>query len=242
LIQDRFEILEIDEVRPEDIIEAAINDEAISIAYTYTEPTIFYEFALDTAELAHNKKLKNVFITNGFINKEPLERILPYIDAVNIDLKFFNEDQYKKVCHGALKPVLETINFLKQNKKWIEITTLIIPSFNDDEQQLTKIAEYIASLDTSIPWHVTAFFPANQLINIDSTKSDMLFNARKIGYKCGLENVYCGNIYANEAENTYCPACKKIVIERRGYRISSINIKDSKCEFCHRTIPGRYDR
>ena len=240
-IQNRVEIPEFDEVSPRDIIKAAEDFKSKTIAYTYTEPTIFYEFAMDVAELAHKKNLKNVFITNGYINRQPLERISPFLDAVNIDLKFFDNELYKKVCHGTLKPVLETIEFLKEQNKWIEITTLIIPGFNDDKQQLTQIAQYISSLDVNIPWHVTAFFPANKLIDVDSTESNLLFKAREIGFKCGLKNVYCGNIDSNEVENTYCPACKRVVIERSGYKVISVNIKDSKCEFCNQAISGRYE-
>ena len=241
-IKNRTEMLEISEVCPEDVVEAARDSKAKTIAYTYTEPTIFYEFAMDVAKLAQKRKIKNVFITNGFINKEPLELIMPLLDAVNIDLKFFDEQMYKKICHGALRPVLETIKLLKANKKWIEITTLIIPGLNDDSQQLTQIAKFISSLDIDIPWHVTAFFPANKLIDIDATGKHVLLKARKIGLQCGLKNVYCGNVYADEAENTYCAACKRMLIERSGYGVININIKNSKCEFCHQDIPGRYDK
>ena len=240
-IKNRVEMFEVNEVKPEDIIKVAINNKAKTIAYTYTEPTIFYEFALDTARLAHKRKLKNVFITNGFINKKPVEKIIPFLDAVNIDLKFFDDKLYEKMCHGTLKPVLETIRLLKANNKWIEITTLIIPGFNDDSQQLTQIAKFISSLDVSIPWHITAFFPANQLVDVDATEGNLLFKAREIGFKYGLKNVYCGNIGSNEAENTYCPACKRVVIERNGYKVISVNMKDSKCEFCNQAISGRYE-
>ncbi len=241
-IQNKANAFEADSLSPEDIVEAAQKNKVKTIAYTYTEPTIFYEFALDTAELAHKRELKNVFVTNGFINKEPLEKIMPFLDGANIDLKFFKDEIYKKVCSGALEPVLKTIESLKANKKWVEITTLIIPGYNDDSRQLTQIAKYIVALDVNMPWHVTAFFPTYRMTDVEPTSRRMLFKAREIAFKCGLKNVYCGNVYADEAENTYCPACERAVVERSGYRVTGLNIKGSKCKYCGEAISGRFDK
>jgi pyruvate formate lyase activating enzyme len=239
-IQNRIDVLEADKIEPEDIIEAAQRRKAEIIAYTYTEPTIFYELAYDTAELAQSKGLKNVFVTNGYINKKPMEKIIPFLDAANVDLKFFNDDLYRKICSGSLEPVLKTIELLKQHKKWVEVTTLIIAGYNDDKEQLRQIAKFISSIDQEMPWHVTAFFPANKLTDVDLTAKRTLLKAREIGLSCGLKNVYCGNVFSDDAENTYCPSCKKAVIERRGYEILNLKLENGKCGFCKEPIAGRF--
>lgn len=239
-IQNRINPLDATRVEPEDVVNSAMKEKAKSIAYTYTEPTIFYEFAYDTAELAAKKGLKNVLISNGYINKEPLETIMPFIDAANIDLKFFSDDLYRQVCSGSLQPVLDTIKLLKKHGVWVEVTTLIIPGYNDDNGHLSKIAKYIAEIDEEIPWHVSAFFPTFKMTDIEPTARRVLFRAREIGLSSGLKYVYCGNVYADEAEDTYCQGCKKIVINRSGYQLTGYHIKDSKCEFCQQPLAGEF--
>jgi pyruvate formate lyase activating enzyme len=220
------------DISPEEIVTAAIENDCKSIAYTYTEPTIFYEYAMDTAKIAKEKGIKNIFVTNGFINPEPVKEIAPYLDAANIDLKSFNDAFYKKVIGGRLQPVLDSIRLYKELGIFLEITTLIIPGKNDSKEELTKIAEFIASLDNNIPWHVSRFHPMYKMNNIEITPEKTLLNAIKIGKKAGLKHIYAGNLPGNDFESTYCPECNAKIIERYGFNIDKVNIKESKCIFC----------
>lgn len=225
-------------LKPENIVKDALGHGAKSISYTYTEPTIFYELAYDSAKLAHEKGLKNNFVTNGYITPEPLKAISPYLDAANVDLKFFDDDLYKRVCGAHLEPVLKTIKLMKKLGIWVEVTTLVIPGLNDSQEHLEKIAEFLVSLDKGIPWHISAFFPTYKMTDKNPTSIDTLHKAREIGLKKGLRYVYCGNIPHNEGENTYCYNCHKLIIGRLGYKIEEYHIKDSKCIFCQAEIDG----
>ncbi|HSQ84928.1 MAG TPA: AmmeMemoRadiSam system radical SAM enzyme, partial [Desulfobacterales bacterium] len=178
------------EFTPEDIIQNAITNRCQSIAYTYTEPTIFFEFAYETAKVAHKKGLKNLFITNGYISTEALEEISPYIDAANIDLKSMNNTFYREVCGAKLQPILDNIKLYYELGIWIEVTTLIIPGHNDDPEELKKTAEFIRNIDATIPWHVTGFHPTYKLNDIPPTPVETLRKAVEIGRKAGLEYVY----------------------------------------------------
>jgi pyruvate formate lyase activating enzyme len=224
------------EISAEEIVKQAKNCNAGSIAYTYTEPTIFYEYALDIAKLAHKNGLKNVFVTNGYISKEPLEEIAPYIDGVNIDLKGINERFYSDICSAHLQPVLDTINIYVNLDIWIEITTLIIPDYNDDEKELKKIATFIYDINPCIPWHVTGFYPTYKLINSIPTPLSTLEKAASIGKETGLDYIYLGN--RNSGEDTYCPNCQKLLIKRSGFNIHHNYIDSGKCIFCHNQISG----
>ncbi len=226
-------------VSSRDVVDEAVRCKAESISYTYTEPTIFFEFAYETARLANSKGLKNIFVTNGYMLKEPLKYIKPYLDAANVDLKFFDDNLYRKVCGGSLEPVLETIRLMKELGIWLEVTTLIIPGYNDSREQLKKIADFLVSVDRNIPWHVSAFYPAFKMTDIAPTSPETLYMARDIGLEKGLKYVYCGNIASREEENTYCPACGKLLVERRGYNLVSYNIKDSACVYCRNRIEGK---
>lgn len=223
---------------PEEIVNCALKDKALSISYTYTEPTVFYELAYETAKLAHEKNLKNTFITNGYINAEPLKYISPYLDAANVDLKFFDDDLYKKVCSGRLEPVKDTIKLMKGLGIWLEVTTLIIPELNDSEETLGRIAGFLAGVDKNIPWHISAFFPHYKMIDRPPTSIDIIHKARRIGLDRGLKHVYGGNIPYDEGENTYCHSCHKLIIKRAGYEIKEYHIRDSKCIFCGAEIEG----
>ncbi|MCK5305972.1 MAG: AmmeMemoRadiSam system radical SAM enzyme [Candidatus Omnitrophica bacterium] len=225
-------------VSSRDVVDEAARCKAESISYTYTEPTIFFEFAYETACLANSKGLKNIFVTNGYMLKEPLKYIKPYLDAANVDLKFFDDNLYRKVCGGSLKPVLETIRLMKELGIWLEVTTLIIPGYNDSKEQLKKIADFLVSVDRNIPWHVSAFYPAFKMTDTAPTSPETLYMARDVGLVEGLKYVYCGNIDSGEEENTYCPDCGKLLIERRGYNLVSYNIKDSACIYCRNKIDG----
>lgn len=179
---------------PEEIVQAAIDNDCQSISYTYTEPTIFFEFAYDCAKLARTKGLKNVFVTNGYSNPEPTRMIAPYLDAANIDLKSFSDDYYKKYCGGRLQPVIDTIKLMRKLKIWIELTTLIIPGLNDSDEELTKIASFIKEVGADIPWHVSAFRPMNKLLDRPATPRETVLKAREIGLEAGLKYVHTGNI------------------------------------------------
>jgi len=222
---------------PDEIVEAAIQNNCKSISYTYTEPTIFFEFAYDCAKIAHEKGIKNVFVSNGYTGKEAVRLIAPLLDANNIDLKG-SDKFYRDVCGARLEPVKETIRLMKELGVWVEVTTLVIPDLNDSEKDLTDIAEFISSVDTAIPWHVTQFYPTYKLLDKPRTPVSKLRWAREIGFKAGLKYVYEGNVPGEGGENTYCPSCKKILIERVGYCISANLIKNSRCPKCNALIEG----
>lgn len=222
---------------PDEIVEAAIQNNCKSISYTYTEPTIFFEFAYACARLAREKGLKNVFVSNGYTGKEAIRLIAPFLDANNIDLKG-SDKFYRDVCGARLEPVKETIRLMKELGVWVEVTTLVIPDLNDSEKDLTDIAEFISSVDAAIPWHVTQFYPTYKLLDKPRTPVSKLRWARELGFKAGLKYVYEGNVPGEGGENTYCPSCKKILIERVGYCISANLIKNSRCPKCNALIEG----
>lgn len=224
---------------PEQIVKLAQNYQCKSIAYTYTEPTIFLEYALDTARLAHEQGIKNVFVTNGYITPEALQSAYTAIDGANIDLKSFDEKQHQKLCGAKLQPVLESIQLYHELGVWVEVTTLVIPHYNDSEEELTKIAQFISTIDPGIPWHVTQFYPTYKLINEPRTPIETLQKARDIGKRAGLRYVYTGNIPGDEGENTYCYKCGELLIQRMGYLIQANHITDdSLCPSCGSEIDG----
>ncbi len=223
---------------PDDIVSLAKQHGCTSISYTYTEPTIFYEYACDTAKLASAEGLKNVFVTNGYITEEPLHEISPYLDAANIDLKSFAEGFYKKICGAKLQPVLDAIKLYRELKIWIEITSLIIPTHNDSLTELEQIAAFITSLGVEIPWHITAFHPTYNLTDQPRTPVATLIRARDIGRRAGLRYVYVGNVPGEEGENTYCYACGTLLIERYGFSILRNNLNGAQCPKCQATIDG----
>lgn len=194
LTQRDISEFEISEVTPKKIIEEAINSTCPSISYTYSEPFISYEYVLEIAKLAHGKGLKNILVTNGYVNKKPFEKIAEYIDAMNIDLKTFNEKTYETYCGGKLKPILDTIKLAHKKKIHVEITTLVIPGLNDSENELKAIAKFIADIDKNIPWHISRFFPMHKLKNREITPISTLEKASEIGKKAGLKFVHLGNI------------------------------------------------
>ncbi|MEM4397939.1 MAG: AmmeMemoRadiSam system radical SAM enzyme [Candidatus Woesearchaeota archaeon] len=228
------------EKNPEQIIKEAISMNAKSIAMTYNEPSIFYEYAYDVCVLAKKNNLKTVFVSNGYINKEPIDKIQPYLDAINIDLKSFSDEFYKKICGAKLQPVLDSIKYYHEKNIWVEITTLIIPEENDTDEELTKIAEFIASVDKNIPWHISRFHPDYLMTEKSFTSSTTLERAYKIGKKAGLKYIYIGNIPGNTYENTYCPKCKKLLIKRYGFQILENKIKNNKCFYCDEKISGYF--
>jgi pyruvate formate lyase activating enzyme len=217
---------------PEQIVREALHNDCASIAYTYTEPTIFAEFALDVMKLAREQGLKNVWVSNGYTTKEALETVAPYLEAANIDLKFFNDETYWRICGCHLAPILETLKLYKKLKIWLEITTLIIPGQNDDEKQLTDIAEFIVKeLGVNTPWHISRFFPTYKMNAVSPTPEATIKQAYEIGKKAGLKYIYAGNTLSDGMENTYCPKCGQVVIKRFGYDIERLDDK-GKCKNC----------
>ena len=224
---------------PEEIIRRAISTGCLSISYTYTEPTIFYEYAYDTAVLARQAGLKNVFVTNGYITAEALGHIRPYLDAANIDLKGFSEKFYREVVHASLAEVLASIREYKRLGIWIEITTLIIPGWNDSEEELAGIARFIAGeVGVETPWHVTQFYPTYHLTDRSRTPVETLRRAREIGLEAGLRYVYEGNVPGEGGENTYCPHCGKLLILRHGFTIQDYRLQAGACPSCATPIDG----
>lgn len=240
LPRDRGGMIMGEPVSPERIVAAAKEARCISISYTYTEPTIYFELAYDTARLAVQAGLKNVFVTNGYITPEALETIRPYLHAANIDLKGFTEDFYKKICGARLQPVLDAIKLYKKLGIWIEITTLVIPGHNDSEPELKQIAEFVRSVGQDVPWHVTRFHPTYKLLDQPRTPLATLQSARRIGLEAGLRYVYEGNI-PGEGEETVCWSCKKTLVKRTGFFVEENRIKDGKCPDCGVNIDGVWE-
>jgi len=222
---------------PEQVVQSAKATGCATIAYTYTEPTIFFEFAYDTAAIAHREGIKNVFVSNGYMSAEAAHQIAPHLDAINIDVKAFTSKFYKEVCGARLEPVLETVQRMKDLGVWVEITTLIIPGLNDSKEELQEIARFIKSVGREVPWHVTAFFPTYQMIDRPPTPVTTLRLAREIGITEGLRYVYEGNV-PDAGENTYCHGCKAVVIERSGFRFVHNRLQDGKCPACGQITDG----
>ncbi len=224
-------------VRPEQVVRAAIENKCRSISYTYTEPTIFFEYALECARLSSEKGLRNVFVTNGYMTVDALSLIAPYLGAANVDLKFFNNASYNRICSARLDPVLDSIRLMKEMGVWVEITTLVIPGENDSDGELNAIAGFISSVDKNIPWHVSRFHPDYQYAEYKLTPETSLKKAFEIGSKNGLKYVYAGNVYG-WGTDTHCAACGKTLIKRDGFAVSNISIKDNKCVFCDEPVAG----
>jgi len=221
------------EILPEKIVEMAIQHHCPSISYTYTEPTVFLEFALDTMKLAKKRGLRNCWVSNGSISKETLELIFPYLDAINVDIKGASEEFYSDYCKARLGPVLDALLFLKKKKIWIEITTLVIPEAVN-EKVFTKIANFIKKeLGEETPWHISRFFPeiSWKLRHLYSTPIDLVQKGCDIGIATGLKYVYGGNVPGLASEDTYCPKCHKKMIDRTGYSIERFD-KNGKCSSC----------
>ncbi|MDP6685935.1 MAG: AmmeMemoRadiSam system radical SAM enzyme [Candidatus Omnitrophota bacterium] len=223
-------------ISPEEIVNEAEKNKCKSISYTYTEPTIFFEYAYDTAKLAKQKGLLNIFVTNGFMTKQALETIRPYLDACNVDLKSFRGDFYKKICQARLEPVLDSIKTMKGLGIWVEVTTLLVPGENDSDKELKDIAEFIAGVGLEVPWHISRFHPDYKYMDSISTPVESLERASEIGKKAGLRYIYLGNVI--EGNNTYCHNCGELLIKRVGFDITSYKVKENKCPKCNTVIDG----
>jgi len=184
----------VNEVTPDRLVEMAISERCPSISYTYTEPTVFFEYAIDTSRIAHGHGLKNIFVTNGYMTREAADFAAPYLDAANVDLKSFRDEFYRRHCKARLAPVLDTIRNLVARSVWVEVTTLIIPGENDSDEELTDIARFLKGVSAEIPWHVTRFHPDYRLLGTEATPSTTVERARQIGLAEGLVNVHTGNL------------------------------------------------
>ena len=223
---------------PEKAVELAHANDCKSIAYTYTEPFIFFEYMADTAKLAHKVGIKNVAVTNGFVSQEPLKRACKFLDGANVDLKGFDDVFYRKQTTAWLQPVLDTLKILKENGVWLEITNLLIPGLNDDFDKIKKMAMWIkGNLGDEIPLHFTAFYPAYKMTDRAPTPPKLVRKARELALKLGLKFVYTGNIADEEGSTTFCPSCGEPIIRRAGFMIVENKLKDGKCP-CGQKIPG----
>jgi len=240
---------EISQVRPEEVrfhdmfpsavVEAATEQNCRSIAYTYAEATTFYEYMIDTSRLAKERGIKNIWVTNGYINETPLLELAKSMDAANVDIKSFSEDLYSRLNAGGLRPVLNTLRLLKERGVWFEMTALIVPTYTDDMEMIKRLCHWIVeTLGPDYPLHFSRFSPRYKLTHLPPTPIAFLEKARRVAMKRGLNYVYVGNIPPSNSNNTYCPSCGKMIVDRRGYRINAINIGDGKCLSCGQVIAG----
>lgn len=224
------------------VVQMALHYESDGIAYTYNEPTIFAEYAMDSAALGREQNLKNVMVTNGYINPEAIDQVYQNMDAANVDLKAFDEKFYTRQTLSHLQPVLDCLKRLKELDKWIEITTLVIPGYNDDETEMTRLFEWIITeLSPLVPLHLTAFHPDYQFSHVPATMPSELLKFHKRARETGLKYVYIGNVGQNEASDTYCHNCSALLIKRSWYHISFENFKNGHCNRCDTSIPGIFE-
>ena len=224
---------------PEDVVAYARQSGSKSIAYTYSEPIIFYEYMLDTAIAGRKKGIKSVVITAGYINHDPWMELIREVDAIKVDFKAFTEKYYEEICHAKLKPVMDALVDLSKSGIWYEIVYLMVPTLNDDMKNIRKMCKWmVADLGKDVPLHFTRFHPMYLLKNLPPTPVSSLERAREIALGEGMNFVYVGNVPGHEGEHTYCPKCKQVVIGRIGYTITQMNLKNGKCKFCESPIPG----
>jgi pyruvate formate lyase activating enzyme len=223
---------------PDEVVSGALAAGCRSIAYTYTEPTIFYEYARDCARLASAAGLKNVFVTNGFMTRQMLADIDGDLHAANVDLKSFSDEFYRSLAGARLKPVLDSIRRLRSMGVWIEVTTLLIPGLNDSDGELHSLATFLVSVSPDIPWHVSRFYPTYRLLDVPPTPVETVEKAVRIGREAGLRYVYGGNVPGHSSESTACPGCGRILLERAGHRLSKNRAANGHCPDCGQEIPG----
>jgi pyruvate formate lyase activating enzyme len=227
------------DLMPERTVEECLKAGAESIAYTYSEPTTFYEYAYDTAVLARKKKIRNVWKSNGYINEQPLRQLCKVMDAANIDLKSFDESIYRKLSGGHLEPILRSLKIFKEEGVWLEITNLMIPTWTDDMEMTKRMCGWLVQNGLhDCPLHFSRFNPLYKLAHLPVTPISTLEKAREIALQSGMRYVYIGNVPGHNAENTYCHHCSKMIMERRGFRIVTSNLNEGTCGFCRTRIPG----
>lgn len=229
------------ELAPEQLIDQAISSGCRIISYTYTEPTIFYEYMLDCAKLARQAGLLNTEVSNGFINLEPLKELCKWMDGANIDFKG-PDSLYKQLSAAWRKPVEEAIKLMHEKGVWIELTNLLIPGYNDKEKDIKEVIAWVkGNLGLDVPLHFTAFYPAYKMLNTPATPASTVLKARQLALKAGLHYVYAGNILEEEAMSTYCPSCKKPLITRSAFYLKENKLVKGKCPYCNERIPGRWE-
>jgi pyruvate formate lyase activating enzyme len=228
-----------DTVKPEQVVKAAEKAGCRSISFTYTEPTVFFEFALETARLARSKGIRSVFVTNGYMTPEALDLIAPVLDAANVDLKAFTRSYYKDVCGAKLEHVQATLRDMKSKGVFLEVTTLVVPGLNDDPKELKALAEFLVNdLGSDTPWHISRFHPTYRLTDRPPTPVKTLSTAREIGLAAGLKFVYTGNVPGDTGESTFCPACGATLIERWGFQVGRLRMSNGRCARCDAAIEG----
>ncbi len=224
---------------PQRLVELTRNANCPSLSYTYTDPVVYYEYTYDTAKLAGQAGIRNTLITAAYINPEPWKRLLKYIDAARIDLKFISDDLYRQVCSATLKPVLDALVLTKTAGVHLEVINLVIPTLNDKPEQIRQLAQWIkANLGSDTPLHFSQFYPQYKMRHLPPTSAKTLDTARETAVSEGLNYVYIGNILSNEGQNTYCPACKQMLIERSGFTVLKNQLKDGRCPGCNKEIYG----
>jgi pyruvate formate lyase activating enzyme len=223
---------------PEAVVKAAKAERAATLSFTYTEPTVYFEWAFDTAKAAAAAGIRSVFVTNGYTSAQPLRDIQPYLAAANVDLKGFREEFYKKTCGAKLAPVQDTIRLMRELGIWVEVTTLIIPGYNDSPEELKAAAAFLASVDPGMPWHLSRFHPDNEMEDVPPTPVATLKLARQIGVDAGIKFVYTGNVPGDDGENTLCPSCQTLLVSRHGFNVLKNQLAEGRCPKCQAQIPG----
>jgi len=229
------------ELFPEQAVQEAKKRRIPSIAYTYSEPITYYEYMCDTARLARAEGIRNVLVSNGYINREPLLRLCKYLDGANVNLKSFDNDIYGALNGGSLQPVLNTFKTLHEQGVWFEMTTLVVPTYVDDPEMIRRMCGWILKeLGPDYPLHLLRFFPQYKLTRLPATPITTLEKLRDIALQEGIHYVYLGNVPGHEGTQTYCPQCRKVIVKRNGYLIDTVNLKEGRCTFCGTPIPGRW--
>ena len=230
--QATMEEIGTNDIPPERAIKLAQENLCQSISWTYNEPTMWFEYTYDSAKLAHKSDLKTVYVTNGYMSQESLDLIAPYLDAANVDLKGMSDKFYRELCQARLEPVLQNIQTMHDKDIHLEITNLVIPGYNDSEEDLQALVKFVADVDVNVPLHFTRFYPHYKMNQVPPTPLETLEKAHKMAREAGIKYVYVGNVPGSDGENTRCPDCEELLIKRNGFNIESNNLKNKKCPRC----------